>query len=148
MHFGLPGDRLYQLAQARLHNVLHFLVNSCTYTRVHVVVNYFFLYISSMLPHSKHCTTELPLTTGLTHTYSCNRYSRIDQACMSPTLNGNSALQRIKCTRNRQFIVTYCCTILSTALSLEAVHQAAHCEDNAVFVRGHNLLGTELHKSV
>ena len=26
MHFGLPGDRLYQLAQARPHNVLHFLV--------------------------------------------------------------------------------------------------------------------------
>ena len=26
MHFGLPGDRLYQLAQARPHSVLHLLV--------------------------------------------------------------------------------------------------------------------------
>ena len=32
MHFSLPGDRLYQLAQARPHNVLHFLVLTCFMT--------------------------------------------------------------------------------------------------------------------
>ena len=45
------------------------------------------------------------------------------------------------------FTVTYRCTVLSTALCLETVHQTAHCEHDMMLVRGHNLLGTELHKS-
>ena len=76
MHFGLPGDRLYQLAQARPHNVLHFLVllvlayaklDHSELNFLHMNSNIIPSHISSASLRLMHYSAELLLRVGLLH---------------------------------------------------------------------------------
>ena len=98
MHFGLPGDRLYQLAQARPHNVLHFLVITDLKNYTHAL---FPLPISPPNTHAHmHCLSTC--TSTLTHvqtpipvpqvpppyTAVASPHSAQPQSLQQPSLNG------------------------------------------------------------